>query len=321
VDEVRGLAVVLSRPRPVATGRGHHRDPFEPVVHVGIAGEEVLCRLFGLIETARIDEIDHRVGRLVEAVVLEDNFKWRDRWRGIRRRGRRSFGCSGGFVAGQTAAFVFLSAAAGTWVVAPNLGHSCLEAPLYTSLLTEATLWEALIAIDQDLAATAHAGGCRRCPGRVHCGDFRRKPRGGPATLPTAYEWRTSFCCARCRKRLTPPSVRFLGRRVYLGAVVVLACVLRQGPTPTRVARLRELLGVSADTLRRWHRWWRDAFVRTAFWKAVRGRFARPVDETAVPQDLLARFEGEPLTRLTALLRLLSPLTTPSAGTLGAAQG
>lgn len=50
-----------------------------------------------------------------------------------------------------------------------------------------------------------------------------------------------SLCCARCRKRRTPPSVRFLGRRVYLAAVVVLACVLRQGPTRWRVARLRDL--------------------------------------------------------------------------------
>jgi hypothetical protein len=232
--------------------------------------------VFGLLEAAGVGQIDHDVGGLVEAVVLGDNCKGRDRWRGLRRWGHRSVGCSGGFVTGQTAALVLLPAAAGTGIVAPKLGHGRLEAPLYTSLLTEATLWEALIAIDQDLAATARAGGCRRCPGRLHCGDFRRKPRGGPATLPTAYDWRTSFCCARCRKRLTPPSVRFLGRRVYLGAVVVLASVLRQGPTPTRVARLRELLGVSADTLRRWHRWWRDAFVRTAFWKATRGRFACP---------------------------------------------
>jgi hypothetical protein len=192
---------------------------------------------------------------------------------------------------------------------------------LYTSLLTEATLWEALLAIDQDLAATAQAGGCRRCPGRLHCGDFRRKPRGGPATLPTAYAWRTSFCCARCRKRLTPPSVRFLGRRVYLGAIVVLACVLRQGPTPTRVARLRELLGVSADTLRRWHHWWRDAFVRSAFWQAVRGRFARPIADGDLPGDLLARFDGEPRAQVLALLRFLSPLTTTSASRLGAAHG
>jgi hypothetical protein len=190
---------------------------------------------------------------------------------------------------------------------------------LYTTLLTDATLFEALIAIDQDLAAMAQAGGCRRCPGRLHHGDYPRKPRGGPATLPAAYDRRASFCCARCLKRLTPPSVRFLGRRVYLGAVVVLACVLRQGPTPTRVARLRDLLGVSADTLRRWHRWWRDAFVRTACWKAGRGRFTPAVDEADLPRDLLVRFAGEASTALICLLRFLSPLTTTSAATLGEA--
>ena len=191
---------------------------------------------------------------------------------------------------------------------------------MYTGLLTDAKLFDALIAIDRDLAATAQAGGCRRCPGRLHHGDYPRKPRGGPATLPAAYERRTSFCCARCRKRVTPASVRFLGRRVYLGAVVLLACVLRQGPTPWRVARLRELLGVSADTLAHWHRWWRDAFVRTAFWKAARGRFAPPVDDADLPRAVLARFGGEPLTQIIALLRFLSPLTTTSAGTLGEAR-
>ena len=122
---------------------------------------------------------------------------------------------------------------------------------MYTSLLTDATFFDTLIAIDQDLAASAQAGGCRRCPGRLHRGDYPRKPRGGPANLPGAYEKRTSFCCARCRKRLTPPSVRFLGRKVYLSVIVLLACVLRQGPTPWRVAQLRDRLGVSADTLAR----------------------------------------------------------------------
>jgi hypothetical protein len=191
---------------------------------------------------------------------------------------------------------------------------------LYTTLLTDATLFEALIAIDQELADTAQAGGCRRCPGRLHHGDYPRKPRGGPVTLAASYERRTSFCCAQCRKRLTPPSVRFLGRRIYVGAVVVLACVLRQGPTPWRVTRLHDLLGVSADTLRRWHRWWRDAFVRTAFWKGARGRFTRPVADADLPRDLLARFPGEAITALVALLRFLSPLTTRSAGTLGEAR-
>jgi hypothetical protein len=36
--------------------------------------------------------------------------------------------------------------------------------------------------------------------------------------------------------------VRYLGRRVYLGAVVVLITAMQAGLTPARVARLRELL-------------------------------------------------------------------------------
>ena len=192
---------------------------------------------------------------------------------------------------------------------------------MYTTLLADATLFEALLAIDHDLATTAHTGGCLICGGRLHHGDYPRKPRGGPATLGPAYDRRTSFCCAACRKRVTPVSVRFLGRKVYLGVVVLLACVLREGPTPTRVARLRDHLGVSRDTLVRWHHWWRDAFVHTAFWKAARARFAPAIDEAALPGSLLARFSGEGNTPIQRLLRFLGPLTTTSASTLAAARG
>lgn len=192
---------------------------------------------------------------------------------------------------------------------------------MYTTLLADATLFEALLAIDDDLATTAHAGGCRLCGGRLDHADYPRKPRGGPATLGPAYDRRLSFCCDACRKRLTPASVRFLGRRVYLGAVVVLASVLRHGPTPTRVARLRDLLGVSGDTLARWHRWWSEAFVRTPFWVAARGRFAARVDEAALPGSLLARFSGDGDTPIRMLLRFLGPLTTTSASTQSEARG
>ena len=113
------------------------------------------------------------------------------------------------------------------------------------------------------------------------------------------------------RKRLTPMSVRFLGRKVYLGVVVLLACVLRQGPTPWRVARLREQLGVSAETLRRWHR--RDAFVHTPFWKTARARFAPAIDESGLPRNVVERFTGDGLAQVMATLRFLSPLTTTSA--------
>jgi hypothetical protein len=42
---------------------------------------------------------------------------------------------------------------------------------------------------------------------------------------------------------MTPPSVRFLGRKVSLGAVVILMSAMRQGPTPRRVHELARLLG------------------------------------------------------------------------------
>ena len=189
---------------------------------------------------------------------------------------------------------------------------------MYTTLLTDATFFETLIAIDQELASTAQAGGCRGCGGRLDHADYPRKPRG-PATLGAAYERRTSFCCDACRHRLTPASVRFLGRKVYLGAVVLLACVLRQGPTPWRVARLRAVLGVSAETLARWHRWWRADLVHTAFWRAVRSRVARPVEAGDLPRAVLEQFAGDAGAQVVAMLRWIGPLTTTSAGTLGEA--
>ena len=43
---------------------------------------------------------------------------------------------------------------------------------------------------------------------------------------------------------MTPRSVRFLGRKVYLGAVVILISAMREGPTPRRVHELARLFGV-----------------------------------------------------------------------------
>lgn len=185
---------------------------------------------------------------------------------------------------------------------------------MYRSLLTDASLYRVLDRIDAELAAVVRAGACPECGGRLDCGNYPRKPRGGPATLGTEYERRRSFCCARdgCRQRATPPSVRFLGRKVYLGAVVVLATTLRHGVTPTRACELRALLGVSTKTLERWRSWWRETLVSSECWKAARSRFARPVDESTLPTSLLERFSGEAAERLVGVLRLLLPLTTSS---------
>jgi hypothetical protein len=68
---------------------------------------------------------------------------------------------------------------------------------------------------DDDLAARVREGGCPRCGGRLDVADYPRKPRGGSIELGDDYDVRRSFCCAveGCRRRRTPPSVRFSAAR------------------------------------------------------------------------------------------------------------
>jgi len=181
-------------------------------------------------------------------------------------------------------------------------------------LLADASLYAFLERCDQDLADEARAGGCLVCGGKVHSARYRRKPRGGPAGLGGDFERRLSFCCSRegCRSRLTPPSLRFLGRRVYLGAVVALVSAMRSGPSPMRVAELTKLVGASRRTIERWRRWWGEAFAGSPFWKAAAGRFVPPIGREDLVRSLLSRFAGDERERLIGMLRFLAPLTAGS---------
>ena len=115
---------------------------------------------------------------------------------------------------------------------------------MYHELPGAASFWSFLFAIDQDLAETARKNACS-CGGHLHCANYLRKPRGTPVQLPEPQCKRLSFCCDRdgCRKRVTPPSVRFLGPKVYLGAVIIVISAMRQGPTPLRVRELSKRFG------------------------------------------------------------------------------
>src|SRR5262249_4327325 len=124
--------------------------------------------------------------------------------------------------------------------------------------------------------------------------------------------WRRSFCCAvdGCRRRCTPPSVRFLGRKVYLGAVVVLASALQHGPAKGSVTKLSVLLGISRRTLVRGRRWWTTMFATSRFWTSLRGGFVPAVDEAAMPASVMSRMTPTDDDAMVALLRLLAPITT-----------
>jgi len=177
------------------------------------------------------------------------------------------------------------------------------------ALLRDARLYVALLEFDRDLANAARDQGCPFCGGALHSADYSRKPRGGPEPLPPGYDRRLSLCCAKCRRRTTPQSVRFLGRRVFVGAVFVLVCAMRNGLTARRVAELRQQVGVSRRTLERWRRWWLTTFLSTPVWKEARGRMVPLVQTSELPKSLLERFEGKLREQLEATLRLLQPLS------------
>ena len=164
--------------------------------------------------------------------------------------------------------------------------------------------------IDVDLAEAVRRQGCVHCAGKLHRGDYKRKPRGGPQ-----WDKRFSFNCSveGCRCRHTPPSVRFMGRKVYAGFIVVLISAMMHGLKPERMRRLREQLTIDARTLKRWREWWLGRFARSTFWKTARARFMPPLDERELPWSLARRFGVWGRDRLVNLLRFLAPMTTPEA--------
>ncbi len=195
---------------------------------------------------------------------------------------------------------------------------------MYATLLADTRFHELLLTIDRDLADTCRAEGCEQCGGRLHSARYPRKPRGRPKTLACRlgpeHDKRFSFCCASdgCRSRETPASVRFLGRRVYVAAIVVLIAILQQGVTDARLERLSEVVSVDRRTVTRWRSWWRRIFTATPFWQIARARFMPPVEHDRLPASLIERFNVMPEAcfqhddgagPLVVLLRFMGPIT------------
>jgi hypothetical protein len=188
--------------------------------------------------------------------------------------------------------------------------HILLHDPKLYTLLGEA---------DEERAARVRAAGCL-CGGVLHSARYPRKPRGIPPELRRVAYRRHSFCCNLdgCRRRHTPQSVFYLGRRVYLGAVMLLATALRCEVSGRALRQVCEVFGVPRATLDRWRAWWNADLLATSFWKVAAGRFVAPMREV-MPAGLLARFAAaDPIARLLQALRFLAPLSTLTEGRLGA---
>lgn len=178
-------------------------------------------------------------------------------------------------------------------------------------ILRDTRFYELLLGFDRQIADAAHANRCHKCGAALHWGSYERKPRGGPAGLDPEHRRRFSLCCAAdgCRKRETPGSLRFLGRKVYFGAMVVLICAMQSGLNAVRMKRLKALVGVSWHTVMRWREWWRTVFTDSAFWRVHRA-LAPTASTVDLPASLLQSFDGALERQLLSLLRFLVPITT-----------
>jgi len=173
--------------------------------------------------------------------------------------------------------------------------------------------FEGLVAVDESIVTRVAAEGCVRCGGPLYRGDYPRKPRGGLVGADAeSFDRRFSLCCGQegCRRRATPPSVRFLGRRVYVGAVVIVASAIALAATTARA--IRAATGLSARTTRRWLRWWRGAFTKTSVFAELCARLVPAVSRIALPLSVLERMTGVPEARVRNLLAWLAPITTAS---------
>ena len=183
---------------------------------------------------------------------------------------------------------------------------------MHDSLLRDVAFWSFLLSVDRGFVKEAREKGCS-CGGHLHAGNYFRNPRGAPDSLPKECCLRLSLCCGQegCRKRLTPPSVRFLGPKVYLLSVIFLAAAMRQGPSPRAMRELGTLFGADRRTITRWQVLWQEHFPQTGFWKVERAQLPRPHEATSLPRALVEAFftSDQPRDDWERLLRFLSPIT------------
>ena len=179
----------------------------------------------------------------------------------------------------------------------------------YHELLFSPRFFEFLLKIDQSTALKASEQECH-CGGPLHKADFFRSGHGLPPGCDDKCRRRFSLCCGRdgCRQRLTPESLRFLRRRVFVGLALVLLPLLCEGAKVGRVRQLRKKMNVSRQTVDQWRLWWATDFPASRFWKEWSGR--HPGVVANLPQSLLSAFEATSVRSktLTSLLRFLSSL-------------
>lgn len=178
-------------------------------------------------------------------------------------------------------------------------------------ILFNASFHLLLIQMDKEIIKQTAQKGCP-CGGKLHQDNYPRSPFGIPAQFRDSYDKRFSLCCNTCRKRITPPSVRFFGRRWYPAPILVLISALMLGINKRRLDQVKRYFGIVIHerTWKRWRRWWRQSFEATAFWQQTKGLALKAIETKKLfPRALFILFQGVFEEKMLLLLRFLSPLT------------
>lgn len=181
---------------------------------------------------------------------------------------------------------------------------------MYHPLLTDARFHNILFDLDRLIAEQVRQEHCRFCQGNLHQSHFPRKPKGVPEGTHSDYSIRFSYCCGTegCRKRSTPPSMRFLSRKVYSSVVIILIFLLKPETDESRIEMINRLLGttLSVETLRRWRHFWTKDLPQTHTWRRL------PVHQILsqeLPMSLLDLFQKACEQSFIMGLKLILPLT------------
>ena len=164
---------------------------------------------------------------------------------------------------------------------------------MLSELLQKVSLFRILHQIDSDFSKQQQQQGCPYCKGPLHQANYTRKPRGGPQNIPDDYLVRHSLCCGRenCRRRILPPSCRFMGQRVYWSCVILVVMTLRQNRHDGwNVRKLVNQLEISRKTLKRWITYFRNEFPAGSLWQSLRGRINSSIGNSELPGGLVHYF-------------------------------
>ena len=156
-----------------------------------------------------------------------------------------------------------------------------------------ASLYRFLEQLDLDAISKAKDIPCAFCGGKLDRSDIPRKPRG--VALDSGEDvYKYSLCCREegCRKRNTPASLRFMGRKVFLGFFILFASSLPSKREGDSILKISGELEVSPQTLTRWLKYWREEFKMTPFWRREQGLFKTPYEENFACL-LISRFSVE----------------------------